>query len=132
MDERAKIRSTYNKLGSFLVFITSTFNLMYITGIAPQDAVWYGAVSGAFTHTVLAVIAEAAEADVEERPRRAAGAPAGALYPMAPQGQPMAPQGQPMPPQGPPQMQQYVPQQQPGPIPGIDQAAKQVERELNL
>ena len=128
MDERAKIRSTYNKLGSFLVFITSTFNLMYITGIAPQDAVWYGAVSGAFTHTVLAVIAEAAEADVEERPRRAAGAPAGALYPMAPQGQPMAPQ---MPPMAPAQ-QQYVPQQQPGPIPGIDQAAKQVERELKL
>jgi len=128
MDERAKIRSTYNKLGSFLVFITSTFNLMYITGIAPQDAVWYGAVSGAFTHTVLAVIAEAAEADVEERPRRAAGAPAGALYPMAPQGQPMAPQ---MPPMAPAQ-QQYVPQQQPAPVSGIDQAAKQVERELKL
>jgi len=128
MDERAKLRSTYNKLGSFLVFITSTFNLMYITAIEPQDAVWYGAVSGAFTHTVLAVIAEAADADVEERPRKAAGPPAGAMYPMPPQGQPMAPQ---MPPMAPAQ-QQYVPQQQPAPIPGIDQAAKQVERELKL
>jgi len=128
MDERAKLRSTYNKLGSFLVFITSTFNLMYITAIEPQDAVWYGAVSGAFTHTVLAVIAEAADADVEERPRKAAGPPAGAMYPMPPQGQPMAPQ---MPPVAPAQ-QQYVPQQQPAPIPGIDQAAKQVERELKL
>ena len=128
MDERAKLRSTYNKLGSFLVFITSTFNLMYITAIEPQDAVWYGAVSGAFTHTVLAVIAEAADADVEERPRKAAGPPAGAMYPMPPQGQPMAPQ---MPPTAPAQ-QQYVPQQQPAPIPGIDQAAKQVERELKL
>jgi len=128
MDERAKLRSTYNKLGSFLVFITSTFNLMYITAIEPQDAVWYGAVSGAFTHTVLAVIAEAADADVEERPRKAAGPPAGARYPMPPQGQPMAPQ---MPPMAPAQ-QQYVPQQQPAPIPGIDQAAKQVERELKL
>jgi len=128
MDERAKLRSTYNKLGSFLVFITSTFNLMYITAIEPQDAVWYGAVSGAFTHTVLAVIAEAADADVEERPRKAAGPPAGAMYPMPPQGQPMAPQ---MPPVAPAQ-QQYVPPQQPAPIPGIDQAAKQVERELKL
>ena len=129
MDERAKLRSTYNKLGSFLVFVTSTFNLMYITAIEPQDAVWYGAVSGAFTHTVLAVIAEAADAEAEERPRRAAGPPAGALYPMAPQGQPMAPQ---MPPMAPAQQQQYVPQQQPAPVPGIDQAAKQVERELKL
>ena len=128
MDERAKLRSTYNKLGSFLVFITSTFNLMYITAIEPQDAVWYGAVSGAFTHTVLAVIAEASDADVEERPRKAAGPPAGAMYPMPPQGQPMAPQ---MPPKAPAQ-QQYVPPQQPAPIPGIDQAAKQVERELKL
>jgi len=129
MDERAKIRSTYNKLGSFLVFITSTFNLMYITGIAPQDAVWYGAVSGAFTHTVLAVIAEAAETDVEERPRKGGGPPAGAMYPMPPQGQLMAPQ---MPPMAPAQ-QQYVPPQQTAPAPpGIDQAAKQVERELKL
>jgi hypothetical protein len=129
MDERTKLRSTYNKLGSFLVFVTSTFNLMYITAIEPQDAVWYGAVSGAFTHTVLAVIAEASDAEAEERPRRAAGPPAGALYPMPPQGQPMAPQ---MPPMAPVQQQQYVPQQQPGPVPGIDQAAKQVERELKL
>ena len=128
MDERTKLRSTYNKLGSFLVFVTSTFNLMYITAIEPQDAVWYGAVSGAFTHTVLAVIAEASDAEAEERPRRAAGPPAGAMYPMPPQGQPMPPQ---MPPMAPAQ-QQYVPQQQPAPIPGIDQAAKQVERELKL
>jgi len=129
MDERAKLRSTYNKLGSFLVFITSTFNLMYIAAIAPQDAVWYGAVSGAFTHTVLAVIAEAAETDVEERPRKGGGPPAGAMYPMPPQGQPMPPQ---MPPTAPAQ-QQYVPPQQTAPVPpGIDQAAKQVERELKL
>ena len=128
MDERAKIRSTYNKLGSFLVFITSTFNLMYITGIAPQDAVWYGAVSGAFTHTVLAVIAEAAETDVEERPRKAGSLSPTGLYP-APQPQPpMAPQ---MPPMAPVQQQQYIPPQQPGPVPGIDQAARQVEQELN-
>jgi len=128
MDERAKLRSTYNKLGSFLVFITSTFNLMYITAIEPQDAVWYGAVSGAFTHTVLAVIAEAADADVEERPRKAAGPPAGAMYPMPPQGQPMAPQ---MPPTAPVQQQQYIPPQQSTPVPGIDQAARQVEQELS-
>ena len=129
MDERAKIRSTYNKLGSFLVFITSTFNLMYITGIAPQDAVWYGAVSGAFTHTVLAVIAEAAETDVEERPRKGGPPPAGAMYPMPPQGQLMAPQ---MPPMAPAQQQQYIPQQPPSPVPGIDQAAQQVEKEISL
>ena len=124
MDAKAKLRSTYNKLGSFLVFVTSTFNLMYITAIEPQDAVWYGAVSGAFTHTVLAVIAEASEADeVEERPRRAAGPSQGNLYPMAPQGPPMAP---------PVQQQQYIPQQPPAPVPGIDQAAQQVEKELAL
>jgi len=129
MDERAKIRSTYNKLGSFLVFITSTFNLMYIAAIAPQDAVWYGAVSGAFTHTILAVIAEAAETDVEERPRKASSLPHTGLYPLPQPQPPMAPQ---MPPMAPVQQQQYVPQQQPAPVPGIDQAAKQVERELKL
>ena len=128
MDERAKIRSTYNKLGSFLVFITSTFNLMYITGIAPQDAVWYGAVSGAFTHTVLAVIAEAAETDVEERPRKASSLPHTGLYPLPQPQPPMAPQ-MPMA----PAQQQYLPPQQTAPAPpGIDQAAKQVERELKL
>ena len=130
MDAKAKLRSTYNKLGSFLVFVTSTFNLMYITAIEPQDAVWYGAVSGAFTHTVLAVIAEAADADEgEERPRRAGGPSQGNLYPMAPQGPPMAPQ---MPPMAPLQQQQYVPQQPPSPVPGIDQAAQQVEKELTI
>ena len=130
MDERAKLRSTYNKLGSFLVFVTSTFNLMYITAIEPQDAVWYGAVSGAFTHTVLAVIAEASETDdTEERPRRAAGPSQANLYPMPPQGPPMAPQ---MPPVPPAQQQQYIPQQPPSPVPGIDQAAQQVEKELAL
>ena len=130
MDERAKLRSTYNKLGSFLVFVTSTFNLMYITAIEPQDAVWYGAVSGAFTHTVLAVIAEAAEADdVEERPKRGAVPQPAGLYPLPQPQPPMAPQ---MPSMPPAQQQQYIPQQPPAPVPGIDQAAQQVEKELTI
>ena len=130
MDERAKLRSTYNKLGSFLVFITSTFNLMYIAAIEPQQAVWYGAVSGAFTHTILAVIAEAAEtSDVEERPRRGGGPPQTNLYPLPQPQAPMAPQ---MPLMAPVPQQQYIPQQPQAPVPGIDAAAKQVERELKL
>jgi|TARA_Y100000310_G_scaffold113769_1_gene112205 hypothetical protein len=128
MDERTKLRSTYNKLGSFLVFVTSTFNLMYIAAIAPQDAVWYGAVSGAFTHTILAVIAEAAETDVEERPRKASSLSHTGLYPVPQPQPPMAPQ---MPPTAPLPQQQYIPPQQPSPVPGIDQAARQVEQELN-
>tara|TARA_Y100000310_G_scaffold237853_1_gene241143 strand:- start:161 stop:505 length:345 start_codon:yes stop_codon:yes gene_type:complete len=112
-------------MGAMLVFIANTFTLMYVGALAPDQAIWYGAVSGAFTHTVLATVAEAAEGEVEEKPKRPAGNPN--LFPVPPPQQYGMPQ---QPPPQPPmqQQQQYVPQQPA--VPGINQAVKQVEQEL--
>ena len=61
MIERAKLRQQYNRLGSLLVFIANAFTLMYVGNMSPDEALWYGMVSGAFTYTILNSVAEASE-----------------------------------------------------------------------
>lgn len=61
MIERAKLRQQYNRLGSLLVFVANAFTLMYVGNMSPDEALWYGMVSGAFTYTILNSVAEASE-----------------------------------------------------------------------
>jgi hypothetical protein len=61
MLERTKLRQQYNRLGSILVFVANAFTLMYVGSMSPDESLWYGMVSGAFTYTILNSVAEAAE-----------------------------------------------------------------------
>ena len=60
MDESIKhrIKQQYNRLSALLVFIANAFTLMYVGGMAYNDALWFGSVSGAFTYTILSTIAD--------------------------------------------------------------------------
>ena len=60
MDETIKhrIKQQYNRLSALLVFIANAFTLMYVGGMAYNDALWFGSVSGAFTYTILSPIAD--------------------------------------------------------------------------
>ena len=60
MDEtiKHKIKQQYNRLSALLVFIANAFTLMYVGGMAYNDALWFGSVSGAFTYTILSTIAD--------------------------------------------------------------------------
>ena len=60
MDEtiKHKIKQQYNRLSAILVFIANAFTLMYVGGMAYNDALWFGTVSGAFTYTILSTIAD--------------------------------------------------------------------------
>ena len=60
MDETIKhrIKQQYNRLSALLVFIANAFTLMYVGGMAYNDALWFGSVSGAFTYTILSTIAD--------------------------------------------------------------------------
>ena len=60
MDEAIKhrIKQQYNRLSALLVFIANAFTLMYVGGMAYNDALWFGSVSGAFTYTILSTLAD--------------------------------------------------------------------------
>ena len=60
MDESIKhrIKQQYNRLSALLVFIANAFTLMDVGGMAYNDALWFGSVSGAFTYTILSTIAD--------------------------------------------------------------------------
>ena len=60
MDDSIKhrIKQQYNRLSALLVFIANAFTLMYVGGMAYNDALWFGSVSGAFTYTILSTIAD--------------------------------------------------------------------------
>ena len=60
MDESVKhrIKQQYNRLSALLVFIANAFTLMYVGGMAYNDALWFGTVSGAFTYTILSMLAD--------------------------------------------------------------------------
>ena len=53
-----RIKQQYNRLSALLVFIANAFTLMYVGGMAYNDALWFGSVSGAFTYTILSTIAD--------------------------------------------------------------------------
>jgi len=65
MDESIKhrIKQQYNRLSALLVFIANGFTLMYVGGMAYNDALWFGSVSGAFTYTILSTIADSQDLD---------------------------------------------------------------------
>ena len=65
MDETIKnrIKQQYNRLSALLVFIANAFTLMYVGGMAYNDALWFGSVSGAFTYTILSTIADSQDLD---------------------------------------------------------------------
>ena len=76
MDETIKhrIKQQYNRLSALLVFIANAFTLMYVGGMAYNDALWFGSVSGAFTYTILSTIADSQDLEdmIPERPKKAA------------------------------------------------------------
>ena len=76
MDETIKhrIKQQYNRLSALLVFIANAFTLMYVGGMAYNDALWFGSVSGAFTYTILSTIADSQDLDdmLPERRKKAA------------------------------------------------------------
>jgi len=76
MDESIKhrIKQQYNRLSALLVFIANGFTLMYVGGMAYNDALWFGSVSGAFTYTILSTIADSQDLDdLTERKRKPSG-----------------------------------------------------------
>ena len=76
MDETIKhrIKQQYNRLSALLVFIANGFTLMYVGGMAYNDALWFGSVSGAFTYTILSTIADSQDLDeFTERKRKPSG-----------------------------------------------------------
>ena len=107
MDEtiKHKIKQSYNRLSALLVFIANAFTLMYVGGMAYNDALWFGSVSGAFTYTILSTIADSQDLEdlMPERRKKAASyqVPSQAIPPnmipyqqyqqMQQQSQPMAP-----------------------------------------
>jgi len=76
MDETIKhrIKQQYNRLSALLVFIANAFTLMYVGGMAYNDALWFGSVSGAFTYTILSTIADSQDLEdmLPERRKKAA------------------------------------------------------------
>ena len=76
MDEtiKHKIKQQYNRLSALLVFIANAFTLMYVGGMAYNDALWCGSVSGAFTYTILSTIADSQDLEdmLPERRKKAA------------------------------------------------------------
>ena len=76
MDEtiKHKIKQQYNRLSALLVFIANAFTLMYGGGMAYNDALWFGSVSGAFTYTILSTIADSQDLEdlIPERRKKAA------------------------------------------------------------
>ena len=76
MDETIKhrIKQQYNRLRALLVFIANAFTLMYVGGMAYNDALWFGSVSGAFTYTILSTIADSQDLEdmLPERRKKAA------------------------------------------------------------
>jgi len=76
MDETIKhrIKQQYNRLSALLVFIANAFTLMYVGGMAYNDALWFGSVSGAFTYTILSTIADSQDLEdmIPERRRKSA------------------------------------------------------------
>tara|TARA_Y100000114_G_scaffold86572_1_gene80079 strand:+ start:355 stop:771 length:417 start_codon:yes stop_codon:yes gene_type:complete len=76
MDEtiKHKIKQSYNRLSALLVFIANAFTLMYVGGMAYNDALWFGSVSGAFTYTILSTIADSQDLEdmIPERRKKSA------------------------------------------------------------
>ena len=111
MDETIKhrIKQQYNRLSALLVFIANAFTLMYVGGMAYNDALWFGSVSGAFTYTILSTIADSQDLeDLIPEKRK----PASYQVPTQPIPQNMIPFQQYQ------QMQQQPPPQQPmAPVP---------------
>ena len=72
MDETIKhrIKQQYNRLSALLVFIANAFTLMYVGGMAYNDALWLGSVIGAFTYTILSTIADSQDLEDLIRERR--------------------------------------------------------------
>ena len=108
MDETIKhrIKQQYNRLSALLVFIANAFTLMYVGGMAYNDALWFGSVSGAFTYTILSTIADSQDLEdlIPERRKK----PTAYQVPNQPVPQNMIPfqqyqQMQQPPPQQPPQ-----------------------------
>ena len=110
MDETIKhrIKQQYNRLSALLVFIANAFTLMYVGGMAYNDALWFGSVSGAFTYTILSTIADSQDLeDLIPEKRK----PASYQVPTQPIPQNMIPFQQYQ------QMQQQPPQQPMAPVP---------------
>ena len=110
MDEtiKHKIKQQYNRLSALLVFIANAFTLMYVGGMAYNDALWFGSVSGAFTYTILSTIADSQDLeDLIPEKRK----PASYQVPTQPIPQNMIPYQQYQ------QMQQQPPQQPEAPMP---------------
>ncbi len=111
MDETIKhrIKQQYNRLSALLVFIANAFTLMYVGGMAYNDALWFGSVSGAFTYTILSTIADSQDLEdmIPERRRKSASY----QVPNQPVPQNMIPFNQYQ------QMQQQPPQQPAAPMP---------------
>ena len=111
MDETIKhrIKQQYNRLSALLVFIANAFTLMYVGGMAYNDALWFGSVSGAFTYTILSTIADSQDLEdlIPERRKKAASY----QVPNQPIPQNMIPFNQYQ------QMQQQPPQQPAAPMP---------------
>ena len=110
MDETIKhrIKQQYNRLSALLVFIANAFTLMYVGGMAYNDALWFGSVSGAFTYTILSTIADSQDLeDLIPEKRK----PASYQVPNQPIPQNMIPFNQYQ------QMQQQPPQQPVAPVP---------------
>ena len=76
MDETIKhrIKQQYNRLSALLVFIANAFTLMYVGGMAYNDALWFGSVSGAFTYTILSTISDSQDLEdlIPERRKKPA------------------------------------------------------------
>ena len=76
MDEtiKHKIKQQYNRLSALLVFIANAFTLMYVGGMAYNDALWFGSVSGAFPYTILSTIADSQDLEdlIPERRKKSA------------------------------------------------------------
>ena len=111
MDETIKhrIKQQYNRLSALLVFIANAFTLMYVGGMAYNDALWFGSVSGAFTYTILSTIADSQ--DLEDMIPNSRKKPSAYQVPNQPVPQNMIPFQQYQ------QMQQQQPPQQMAPMP---------------
>ena len=111
MDETIKhrIKQQYNRLSALLVFIANAFTLMYVGGMAYNDALWFGSVSGAFTYTILSTIADSQ--DLEDLIPQRQKKPASYQVPNQPIPQNMIPYQQYQ------QMQQQPPPQPMAPMP---------------
>jgi len=114
MDETIKhrIKQQYNRLSALLVFIANAFTLMYVGGMAYNDALWFGSVSGAFTYTILSTIADSQ--DLEDMIPNSRKKPSAYQVPNQPVPQNMIPFQQYQQMQQQPQMQQPMAPMPPG------------------